>query len=131
MGGSKRARRRRTDPQANAQGPESIPSWTFTPVLDGPIPPFTLHLIGKDEGKLTIPPELMQEPDNGEPLVQIHSNGEYPQFYRAIASMVSMQHREASTQAETSRTWFFPPSRTISTSRSAPAPLSRRASYPA
>lgn len=100
----RRGRRRRTVAQASARGTEPVSTWTFTPVLDGPIPPFTLHLIGKDEGKLTIPPELLQDPGNGQALVQIHSNGEYPEFYRTIFSMVSGPVRLSERGAKTRRT---------------------------
>ncbi|GFZ43900.1 hypothetical protein JCM24511_01620 [Saitozyma sp. JCM 24511] len=82
-------------PGLSAEGTQSSPSGIarpkFTPLDDPANPPFTLHLIGNDEGRLSIPEELLESEGGADPIVAIHSQGKYVEFYSDIAAMLKLQ----------------------------------------
>ncbi len=61
----------------------------FIPLSDTQAP-FTLHLIGYDEGSVIIPPELNDSANGSSPIVVKHSSNDYEEFYSLISQMVSL-----------------------------------------
>ncbi|ORY35909.1 hypothetical protein BCR39DRAFT_513001 [Naematelia encephala] len=62
----------------------SAPTHRFVPLEHADPPAFTLHLIGEDLGLVAIPFELT---DAEHPIVRIHSNIEYREFYDILGAM--------------------------------------------
>lgn len=66
----------------------TVHSHRYLPTRDPAHPPFTLNLIGQDEGKIQFPPELIDEEEGSEPIIVRHSDKSYSEFYNIIGTMV-------------------------------------------
>lgn len=74
-------------------GNETILQRRFLPLTSLDRPPFTLNLIGYDQGSSNIPAELVSTESGSSPIVIKHSGGDYAAFYSLLGSMVSSPTR--------------------------------------